>query len=107
MTCFTQTYNRLPHCLKNSGTSEQLLLPQQHEAVPAATPPTVRREQLIHAAKTALFYLCITFACLFGLLLLYLIKSALGIDLIPGFSLGIWGWFKAHVFFNSVGVIPL
>jgi len=29
-----------------------------------------------------------------GLLVLYLIKSALGIDLFPGFSLGIWGWFK-------------
>lgn len=29
-----------------------------------------------------------------GLLVLYLIKSALGIDLLPGFSLGVWGWFK-------------
>ena len=30
-----------------------------------------------------------------GLLLLYLLKSALGIDLFEGFSLGIWGWFKS------------
>jgi hypothetical protein len=30
-----------------------------------------------------------------GLLLLYLLKSALGIDLFDGFSLGIWSWFKA------------
>jgi len=30
-----------------------------------------------------------------GLLVLYLVKSALGIDLFDGFSLGIWGWFKA------------
>lgn len=29
-----------------------------------------------------------------GVLVLYLIKSALGIDLFPGFSLGIWDWFK-------------
>lgn len=34
------------------------------------------------------------FSVLTGLLLLYLLKSALGIDLVPGFSLGIWGWFK-------------
>ncbi|GAA61193.1 hypothetical protein P20652_3070 [Pseudoalteromonas sp. BSi20652] len=31
----------------------------------------------------------------FTLLVLYLIKSALGINLIEGFSLGIWDWFKA------------
>lgn len=29
-----------------------------------------------------------------GLLLLYLLKSALGIDLFDGFSLGIWHWFR-------------
>ena len=32
-----------------------------------------------------------------GLLALYLVKSALGIDIIPGHSTGIWGWFKTHV----------
>lgn len=32
-----------------------------------------------------------------GLLVLYLIKSALGINLFSGFSLGIWGWFKSLV----------
>ncbi|MBO1254233.1 3-phosphoshikimate 1-carboxyvinyltransferase [Alteromonas sp. 5E99-2] len=31
---------------------------------------------------------------LFGLLVLYLIKSALGINLFQNFSLGIWDWFK-------------
>ncbi len=31
---------------------------------------------------------------LLGLLVLYLTKSALGIDLFPGYSLGIWGWFQ-------------
>lgn len=29
-----------------------------------------------------------------GILVLYLVKSALGIDLIPGFSWGVWDWFK-------------
>jgi hypothetical protein len=27
-----------------------------------------------------------------GIVVLYLVKSALGIDLIPGFSFGVWGW---------------
>ena len=36
----------------------------------------------------------VAISTLFGLLALYLIKSAMGIDLIPGFSLGVWGWFK-------------
>jgi hypothetical protein len=29
-----------------------------------------------------------------GILVLYLVKSALGINLIEGFSFGIWDWFK-------------
>ena len=29
-----------------------------------------------------------------GLLVLYLIKSALGIDIFPNYSLGVWTWFK-------------
>lgn len=40
-------------------------------------------------------FLC--FSTLLGLLVLYLIKSAFGIDLIPDHSLGIWGWFKMNV----------
>jgi len=44
--------------------------------------------------KTVLFFSFITFSVLLGLLTLYLIKSAMGIDLIPGFSLGIWGAFQ-------------
>lgn len=33
---------------------------------------------------------------LLGLLVIYLIKSALGIDLFEGHSLGIWDWFKGR-----------
>lgn len=40
------------------------------------------------------FTLFITFSTLFGLLVIYLIKSAMGIDIFPNFSLGIWTWFK-------------
>jgi len=36
----------------------------------------------------------VIFMVLFGILVVYLIKSALGIDLIPNFSFGVWGWFK-------------
>lgn len=46
---------------------------------------------LITAIVSSLFLM---FSAALGLLVLYLIKSALGIDLFPGFSLGIWGWFK-------------
>jgi len=37
------------------------------------------------------------FCTLLGLLVLYLIKSALGIDLFANFSLGIWTWFQINV----------
>jgi len=43
---------------------------------------------------TLLFFLFIVFSILIGLLILYLIKSALGINLFKGFSLGIWDWFE-------------
>ncbi|RQW62807.1 3-phosphoshikimate 1-carboxyvinyltransferase [Vibrio viridaestus] len=32
------------------------------------------------------------------ILVLYLLKSALGIDIFPNFSFGIWTWFKHNVF---------
>jgi hypothetical protein len=56
------------------------------------------RERTIQrlAMATALASFLI-FSGLLGILMLYLVKSALGIDLIPGFSFGVWGWFKADV----------
>jgi hypothetical protein len=50
-----------------------------------------RMSLVITATLSSLF---IIFSAGIGLLVLYLIKSALGIDLFPGFSLGIWDWFK-------------
>jgi len=45
---------------------------------------------------TAFLLTCfLSVSALFGLLILYLLKSALGINLFDGFSLGIWDWFKA------------
>ena len=37
----------------------------------------------------------LTFSAMLGILILYLLKSAAGIDIFPGFSFGVWGWFKA------------
>jgi hypothetical protein len=50
-----------------------------------------RIQRLVMATTLAVF---ITFSALVGILVLYLVKSALGIDLIPGFSFGVWDWFK-------------
>lgn len=57
-----------------------------------------RREREI--ARFAMFVslaVFLTFSVSLGLLVLYLVKSALGIDLFPGFSLGIWGWFQENI----------
>jgi len=40
-------------------------------------------------------FLFILISTLFGLLVLYLVKSAMGINIFPHFSLGIWSWFKS------------
>jgi hypothetical protein len=40
---------------------------------------------------TSLFFL---FSIVFGLLALYILKSALGINIFEGFSLGLWGWLQ-------------
>lgn len=55
-----------------------------------------RREARISAFTSALMVTVFLSSCaLLGLLTLYLIKSALGINLIDGYSTGIWDWFKA------------
>ncbi|MGO4891724.1 hypothetical protein [Flavobacterium sp. W21_SRS_FM6] len=50
-----------------------------------------KASRLINATFLAAF---LTISVALGLLLLYLIKSALGINLFEGFSLGLWDWFK-------------
>ncbi|RTR38384.1 hypothetical protein EKG38_12740 [Shewanella canadensis] len=54
-----------------------------------------RREK--HASLLMFMGLILLFLCisvLLGLLTLYLLKSALGIDLLEGTSLGVWDWFR-------------
>lgn len=54
-----------------------------------------RQEKFMSALSVALFLTVLTsVSILFGILVLYLLKSALGIDIFKDFSFGIWGWFK-------------
>ncbi len=57
-------------------------------------PPSRAVHELELLGKTILLFTFLSFSIISGLLAVYLVKSALGIDLIPGFSLGIWGWFQ-------------
>jgi hypothetical protein len=57
--------------------------------------PISRTQQELE--RKAMFMLVIAFlafSTLLGLLILYLIKSAAGINIFPNYSLGIWGWFQ-------------
>jgi hypothetical protein len=65
-----------------------LLLGKNHRGL------TRKEKQLSLLTSTLVLSVFLILCALGGLLLLYLIKSAMGIDLFPGFSLGIWGWFK-------------
>jgi hypothetical protein len=55
----------------------------------------IKRKQNIYVKKSIAFMLSIMLiiAVLFAVLVLYLLKSSLGIDLIPGVSFGLWDWF--------------
>lgn len=48
------------------------------------------------AAKAGAITLFLFFSVLLGLAVLYLLKSALGINLLPNYSLGLWDWFKGQ-----------
>ncbi len=48
------------------------------------------------AAKASVITVFLLFSILVGLIALYLIKSALGINLLPNYSLGLWDWVKGR-----------
>jgi hypothetical protein len=48
------------------------------------------------AAKAGAITAFLFFSVLVGLVALYLMKSALGINLLPNYSLGLWDWFKGR-----------
>ena len=57
-------------------------------------PLSRRQQELARVGKAFLMTGVFGFAMLLGLLFLYLLKSAAGIDLDPDSSLEIWDWFK-------------
>ena len=56
----------------------------------------VTRTEKSIALMTTLFLaaLFLSLSTLLGLVVLYILKSALGIDLFEGYSLGLWSWLK-------------
>ena len=53
-----------------------------------------RQLKVARTTKALALLIFLSFSTILGLHALYLIKSALGIDIFHGFSLGIWSWFK-------------
>lgn len=56
-----------------------------------------REREIARVAMVLSLAIFLVFSMLLGLLVLYLVKSALGVDLLPGFSIGIWGWFQENI----------
>lgn len=56
-----------------------------------------RKGTLSRICKSLFILLCISTLLSLAFLVLYLIKSALGIDIFQHFSLGVWDYFKSHV----------
>ena len=52
------------------------------------------QKRLSMAAKAGAITLFLLFSLLLGLVMLYILKSALGINLLPNHSLGLWDWLK-------------
>jgi hypothetical protein len=55
---------------------------------------TEREKRIQRLSMALLLAAFLLFSTAVGILVLYLLKSALGIDLLPGFSFGVWGWFQ-------------
>ena len=55
---------------------------------------SVKEQKIARFTQAIILSLAATFTILLTLLVLYLIKSALGIDILEGYSFGVWGWFK-------------
>jgi hypothetical protein len=53
-----------------------------------------RRFRLMRRVKIIFLALYLVSSTLLAMFALYLLKSALGIDIFPHFSFGIWGWFQ-------------
>jgi len=54
----------------------------------------LRDHPLFKASEVLFLTLLVIFMLSFAVLLAYLLKSALGINIFPNYSFGVWGWFK-------------
>lgn len=52
--------------------------------------------QLTLWGKAVFLTLFLSISTVLGVVILYLLKSAAGIDIFPNFSFGLWGWFKGE-----------
>ena len=55
---------------------------------------SLKQQKFAKLAQAVIISSAVSFVTLLILLVLYLIKSALGIDMFEGYSFGIWRWFK-------------
>ncbi|WP_411737847.1 3-phosphoshikimate 1-carboxyvinyltransferase [Pseudoalteromonas tetraodonis] len=55
---------------------------------------SAKEQKVARFTQALILSIAATFIILFTLLVLYLIKSALGIDIFDGYSFGVWSWFK-------------
>ncbi|MEW6500749.1 MAG: 3-phosphoshikimate 1-carboxyvinyltransferase [Thermodesulfobacteriota bacterium] len=58
---------------------------------------TRKELRMARTAKAVFLVSFLLFSALTGVVIVYLLKSALGISLLPKKGLGLWGWFKAHM----------
>lgn len=58
---------------------------------------TGREETVFRMAEITFLVGFLMFSTALGILALYLLKSILGIDLIQGYSFGVWDWFHDNV----------
>ncbi|WP_024601423.1 hypothetical protein [Pseudoalteromonas sp. TB41] len=55
---------------------------------------SAKEQKVAKLAQALILSIAAIFIILLTLLVLYLIKSALGIDIFDGYSFGVWSWFK-------------
>tara|TARA_B100001059_G_scaffold29998_1_gene24292 strand:- start:589 stop:1023 length:435 start_codon:yes stop_codon:yes gene_type:complete len=55
---------------------------------------SAKEQKVARLSQALILSIAATFIILLTLLVLYLIKSALGIDIFEGYSFGVWSWFK-------------
>ncbi|MDX1726584.1 MAG: 3-phosphoshikimate 1-carboxyvinyltransferase [Pseudoalteromonas tetraodonis] len=55
---------------------------------------SLKEQKVARFTQALILSTATTFFILFTLLVLYLIKSALGIDVFEGYSFGVWSWFE-------------